>query len=236
MIPEGGWWLLSLAFGVLIGLAEVMLRYKNDPVDALRTPYAIFYLVLNGFSSLVGYWILRKYSQAFAPKIADDNFLLMMLAGFGSMILMRSKLFTFRGDDNREYPLGPDILFSALNRFLDDKIDRLRAVQRQRLVFRKMKDIDDFELASQYVKASLLSFQGLTELDRREIADAIDEYRAVDWPDPLRLMALGFAILAISGEENFDSLLDGLKVALSAMKEAKPQETRTLDLESFSAS
>ena len=152
------------------------------------------------------------------------------------MILIRSRLFTFKGDDNREYPIGPDMLLSALLRFIEHRIDRLGAVERQRMVFHKMKDIEDFELASQYVKASLLSFHGLTDLDRREIADAIEEYRSVDWPDSLRLMALGFAILTISGEENFGSLLDGLKSALDAMKEPGSDVAIRIEPGHFSAS
>lgn len=224
MISEGAWWLASFAIGVFIAASEIILRYRNDPVGAVGSPYGIFYFVLNGFFSLIGYWVLRKYASQLVPGIADDRFLVALVAGLGSMVLVRSKLLTFKSEDGREHALGPDLLFSTLIRALDEKIDGLRAVQRQQLVFRKMKDVDEFDLAVQYVKTSLLSYRGLTDLDRREIADAVEEYRAVDWPDSLKLMALGFAVLEICGLENFDSFVDGLKSAVSTMKAAR-QET-----------
>jgi hypothetical protein len=223
VISEGVWWLASFVLGVFIAASEVILRYRNDPISAVKSPYGIFYFVLNGFFSLIGYWVLRKYASQLLPAIGDDRFLAVLVAGFGSMVLARSKLLTFKGDDGREYPLGPDLLFSTLILSLDGKIDGLRAVQRQRLVFRKMRDVDDFDLASQYVKTSLLYYQGLTDADRKEVADAIEGYRTVDWPDSLKLMALGFAIVEICGLENFDSFLDGLKVAISRIKEAKEE-------------
>jgi hypothetical protein len=230
-----GWWLLSFLVGGVIGASEIALRYRIDPLHPLKTLYGIFYLLLNAMIALGGFWVLARYAPVLLPTLAKDQFLLLLVGTFGSALLMRSKLLTFRGDDNREYPLGPDLILMSILHLLDKRIERTRAVENQRMIFRKMKDLDDFELASQYTKASLLSFEGLSDTDRTEIAESIDDYCAVDWPDGLKLMALGFAILSIAGEKNFDSFLDGLKSALSKAREDRPKELEDPELEQLKA-
>ena len=70
MISNGGWWLVSFAFGAAIGLSEIMLRNRSEPVAAIRTIYGVSFLALNGFSSLIGYGILQRYAETVAPRIA----------------------------------------------------------------------------------------------------------------------------------------------------------------------
>jgi hypothetical protein len=78
-----------------------------------------------------------------------------------------------------------------------------------------MKDIADFEAAAGYLEASLLSFQNLSEEEKKEIAAVIEQYRQVsDWAPALRTMAVGFAFLTIAGEENFDQVIANLKAFL----------------------
>ena len=58
-----------------------------------------------------------------------------LTAGFGAMAVFRSKLFIFRTEDGKEYPIGPSIVMETFLGLLDRKIDRLRAAKRQRRVF-----------------------------------------------------------------------------------------------------
>lgn len=141
------------------------------------------------------------------------------------MIVLRSKLFIFRTEDGKEYPIGPSIVIETLLRVFDRKIDRLRASERQRRVFERMKGITDFAAAANYLEASLLSFQNLSQEEKADIAQVIDQYRQeTDWPDSLRTMAVGFAFLTIAGEENFDEVIASLKsyLAINAGQPAPP--------------
>jgi hypothetical protein len=151
---------------------------------------------VNGLVAALAYGLLVRYPTHLLPSVANDPLLSALAAGFGAMVLLRSKLFIFRSEDGKEYPIGPSIVIETLLRVLDRKIDRLRASERQRRVFERMKDIADFEAAAGYLEASLLSFQNLSEEEKKEIAAVIEQYRqATDWAPSLRTMAVGFAFL-----------------------------------------
>jgi hypothetical protein len=133
---------------------------------------------------------------------------------------MRSKLFIFRGEDGKDYPIGPSIVMETFLRMLDRKIDRLRAAKRQQRVFDQMKDITDFDNVADYLVASMLSFQNLTDQEKKDLVTVIDDYRKqTDWPKALRTMAVGFAFLTLAGEENFDQVIGNLKTYLATLNQ-----------------
>jgi hypothetical protein len=185
--------------------------------------YGLAYVAVNALVAALAYGLLVRYPTQLLPAVTGDPLLSALAAGFGAMVLLRSKLFIFRSDDGKEYPIGPSIVIETLLRVLDRKIDRLRASERQRRVFEQMKDIADFETSAGYLEASLLSFQNLSEEEKREIATVIEQYRqATSWAPSLRTMAVGFAFLTIAGEENFDQVIGNLKAFLNTLPPPTP--------------
>jgi hypothetical protein len=206
------WVALSFLCGTFVGISEVISRYRDEPLRATANRYGVGYALINGVVSVIVYGLLVRYPTAIFPALATDSLMTALVAGFGAMVVLRSKLFIFRTEDGKEYPIGPSIVIETLLRVFDRKIDRLRASERQRRVFEQMKDITDFNAAASYLEASLLSFQNLSQDEKAEIARVIDEYRKqTAWPAALRTMAVGFAFLTIAGEENFDQVIANLK-------------------------
>ena len=215
-----GWGLVSFIFGALVGLSEIISRYRDEPLHATVNRYGASYLVLNGLVSAVAYGFLLRYPTQILPIVAPDLLMAALVAGFGAMAVLRSKFFIFRAEDGKEYPIGPSIVMEAFLRVLDRKIDRLRATKRQQRVFEQMKDITDFDAVANYLEASLLSFQNLSQEDKKAITEVIQQYRKqTAWPGPLRTMAVGFAFLTIAGEENFDQVMANLKRYLARIQE-----------------
>jgi hypothetical protein len=209
------WVTIAAVCGSIVGVSEIVSRYRDEPMRATVNRYGLGYVVVNALVAALAYGILIRYPTQVLPSVAGDGLLSALAAGFGAMVLLRSKLFIFRSDDGKEYPIGPSIVIETLLRVLDRKIDRLRASERQRRVWAQMKDIADFEAAAGYLEASLLSFQNLSEEEKKEIAAVIEQYRQVsDWAPALRTMAVGFAFLTIAGEENFDQVIANLKAFL----------------------
>lgn len=142
-----------------------------------------------------------------------------LVAGFGAMAVLRSKFFIYRDENGKEYSIGPSIMMETFLRMLDRKIDRHRASRRQQRVFEQMKDITDFEAVANYLEASLLSFQNLSQEEKAEITKVIQQYRKeAAWPEALRTMAVGFAFLTIAGDENFDQVIGNLKSYLARLQ------------------
>jgi hypothetical protein len=214
-----GWALTSMMFGVLVGLSEILSKYRDEPVIASATWPGITYLLLNGTISLAAFMLLRLYPTKIFPDLGNDLFLTSVAAGFGAMIVFRSKLFTFRSTDGKDYSIGPAIVLETVLRTIDSKIDRRRATQRQTEVFEATKDLTSFENTASYIEASLLSFQNLTVDDKTEFAKTIQEYRnASKWPDALKILGLGFAFLSLAGDENFQQVISNLKKYLAALQ------------------
>jgi hypothetical protein len=210
-----GWGAASALCGAIVGASEILSRYRDEPLRATINRYGLVYLLVNGLVSVLAFGLLLRYPTQVMPAVAGDAALGALVAGFGAMVLLRSKLFIYRTEDGKEYPIGPSIVVETLLRVLDRKIDRLRASARQRRVYEQMKDILDFEAAASYLEASLLSFQNLSQDEKQEIAAVIAEYREqTSWPPALRMMAIGFAFLTIAGEENFDQVIGNLKAYL----------------------
>jgi hypothetical protein len=218
------WALATFFFGALVGLSEILSRYRDEPMLATATSSGISYLALNGTISLLAFGVLRKYPGQIFPAVQNDLFLSAVVAGFGAMTIFRSKLFTYKSADGKEYPIGPSIVLDTVLKMIDSKIDRRRATDRQLKVFNAMLGINDFVNTANYIEASLLSFQNLSQDDKAQITSVIDQYRSLTrWPDTLKCLALGFAFLTIAGEDNFDHVMVNLKRYIVGLRLAEQQ-------------
>lgn len=201
----------SLIFGALVGFSEITSHYRDEPLQAAFTKPGFAYIVLNGLVSLAAFAFLCNYADKLFPVIKGDYLMTAIVAGFGGMTIFRSKLFSFRTSDGKEYAIGPAIVFETFLKIVDQKIDRNRSTWRQIMVFDQIKDLHNFDGVADYILASLPSFQNLTTEQKKEVSDVIDQYRKSPWPDALKCLGLGFAYLNIAGEENFVRVMKNLK-------------------------
>jgi hypothetical protein len=216
--------LASFFFGALVGFSEILSRYRDEPLLAAITEAGLAYLTLNGLISLIAFAVLREYPDKIFPGLQKDIFLTAVTAGFGGMVIFRSKLFTFKSSDGNDYAIGPAIVLDTILKMIDSKIDRRRATDRQQRVFDAVFGIEDFPSVANYFEASLLSFQNLSQDDKTQISSVIDQYRkTTNWPNTLKVLGLGFAFLTIAGEENFDLVIFNLKRFLLSRPPTAPQ-------------
>lgn len=214
-----GWTCATFVFGALVGFAEILSRYRDEPLNATFTDAGISYLAINGTISAVAFAILRRYPTQVFSGLQNDQFLTAVAAGFGAMAIFRSKLFSFKSSDGAEVPIGPAIVLDTILKMIDHKIDRRRATLRQTRVFNSMIVIKDFAGTANYVEASLNSFQNLSEEDKKGINDGIRDIKArTDWPDSLKCLALGFIFLTVAGDDNFDLVVSNIKSYLDTQQ------------------
>lgn len=223
---------LATACGVLVGFSEISVRYRDEPLRATFNRYGVAYLIINGTFSGCAFILLRAFGTSLFPRAAEPPLLAALVAGFGAMVVFRSKLFTFRTDDGKDVGVGPDIVIGSILRVVDRKVDRLRASRRQRLVFERAKRIanemrnSDFDLPNNFVTISLASFQNLSTEEKQAIVAKSDDLKQKlkDQPALLKAMVLGFVVLDVTGEENFDAIMRDLEEYLhsSSIKPVVP--------------
>lgn len=203
--------MLSMLFGALVGAAEVMARYRDEPFAATFSWPGLSYLALNGFISAAAYGLLVYYKGEIFPGLGEDGLLTSIVAGFGSMVVMRSKLFNFKTEGGEEYAIGPDAVTSTFLKSVDRGIDRNRSSARQKLVYEEVRQIKDPSKAPEFLRISLASYQNLSDAEKKELNDILLKLQAENLDPQLKLMAMGFGFLNIGGQRNFSELMKQLK-------------------------
>ena len=217
--------LLSALCGVLVGASEIMARYRDEPFRAAFWCGAgLVYLSLNAIISVIAYYFLCAYGDKILIGLKDDNLLRSIVAGFGGMIILRSKLFNFKTEAGEDYAFGPDAVLSVFLKSIDRGIDRARSAQRLSLVARHIDLIEDPEAAPDLFITSLASFQNLTDSDKQDIVEIIKDLRLKD--PKLKLMALSFGFLNIGGQSNYKKLMTQLKHFIDSFKKEPPLEEK----------
>jgi hypothetical protein len=214
---------LSAALGAAVGASELVSRYRDDPMRALRTAPALTYIALNALVSGCIYGLITHYAKTMFPALAKDPLMRSITAGFGAMAILRSKFFTVRTAGGEEVGIGPDAAVSAFLSAADRGVDRARAQRRLDLVFRSADRIPRLEDIKDYIKVALLSFQNLTDRDKLNTEiDAI--YKNDSFPSSqLKLQATCYRVLVVLGEYNFNKLINNL-AALKEIKESSKEE------------
>src|SRR6185295_14054321 len=132
IVPEGmmsvRWRAFVLAFvcGCSVGVAEIVSRYRDEPLQAFLSPFGLIYALLNGSMSLAALLLVFKYPNVF-PTVAKDGLAAALAAGFGAAVVMRSKIAVIKGSDDKDISIGPDFVIRILLRAVDTNVDRFRA-------------------------------------------------------------------------------------------------------------
>lgn len=205
--------LLTIIFGAFVGAAEIASRYRDEPFLSIISPPGRTYLAFNATISLAAFCLLARYPRFFGFSVETRDFLIMsVVAGFGAMVVMRSKLFNFKNDKGDAYAVGPDAIINIFLSSVDRNVDRYRSFDRQALVYQETSKINRPAEAPVFIKTFLASYQNLSEDEKREFSEIIESVVAQeDLSDQLKLMAISFGFLNISGDTNFKALMELLR-------------------------
>jgi hypothetical protein len=203
MIADVFWdYLITGVFGLLIGSTELMSRYRDAPLESIKTWFAAFYIGLNIIASMMALWLLRLFGVTFG--LEDDPLRLrwvqVLTAGLGAMMLFRSSLFIFRAGD-RDVSVGPSSILEVLLDVLDRQVDRERAKKRARVVEEVMAEIS-FPQAS--VELPIIAFallQNLSREDQESTHNKILKLSSSNVSNAAKSNALGLALIDAVGEE-----------------------------------
>ncbi len=210
---------LGLAFfcGALVGITEIASRYRDEQIRAITSPDGMVYILFNGAIStfaLILIWHFRG-NLAFS-FLRNEPLGAAIAAGFGATAIMRTRIAVIKGSDNKDVSIGPDIVLSLLMTMIDRRIDRWRSLRRRQIIaesFNDLRDLGSIDDASEYLLASLVSFQNISETEKKEVNDQIQQNKAAKVRDPyIQLTTLGYIFLTIAGEENFYQVLENAKV------------------------
>lgn len=105
-----------------VGIAEIVSRYRSEPLFALRRATALLYILLNVGAGVGALFLVRAFGWDFGQT---DNVDLWrsLIAGFGALALFRSSLFVTKVGET-EVNIGPSQVLTSLLGVFDSAIDR----------------------------------------------------------------------------------------------------------------
>jgi len=199
-------YLWVLVIGLAVGLIELIGRYRDNPWRAIRTRWAIAYMVINGAAALLALYLLEVWRPewVFGPATASidakTRVTAVLIAGFGAVALFRSSLLKLKSPEG-EMSIGPSVILDTLLRAVDRAVDRRMAGDRAESVARIMENIS-FERAKAGLPAYCFTLMQNVPLDEQQrFGNQLNSYATSDMDNRIKALNLGLGLLNIVGAE-----------------------------------
>jgi hypothetical protein len=199
-----GYYFISAACGSLVACAEVVSRYRDEPLKAICCWWGLSYIVLNALLSVAAYAILSITGTVSSTMATADLVRNAILAGFGAAVVMRAKIFNLRLSGGERVSFGPDFVIDTFLNMLDRQIDRRRAYRRSQIVMSKMEDISFEDVKMPMVTLLTSSMQNLTASEELHLGEELRKLTdTAEFSNQDKSYALGFLVMDLAGEDFF---------------------------------
>ncbi len=211
-MPTTGWdYLVVAVLGTLVGVGELVSRYRDSPQRAVTNVAACTYLLVNAVATVVALALSRTFSLTFGADNQEQIRLLQMLvAGFGALAFLRSSLLVVRVG-SRDVGVGPVSLLQVLLFATDREVDRRRAFERADAVPKAVRDLSYEQVGEALPRYCLSLMQNVSKDEEAELDTRLQQIRSSGMDDALKLNALGLVLMNVVG-------LDVLTAAAGAAK------------------
>lgn len=208
--------LMVFAFGALVGVGELIARYRDDPWYTLKSVPGVSYIGLNAVVSLMALIFIRGFGWTFNMEGEAVRWAQILVAGFGAMALFRSALFNVRVGD-QDVSVGPNSFLQVLLNAADREVDRLRATVRADRAKQIMKGIS-FDKAKAALPAYCIALmQNLPLEEQVELLDDVDRLDSTeDIQEDMKSYFLGAALLTYVGEDVLRAAVKSLRENISS--------------------
>lgn len=202
-------WLTVLGIGTLIGVTEIISRYRDEPDDALRTAPGLFYLLVNAAASAIALIGVRAFEWTFGLQGQQAAWAQVLVAGFGAMAILRASLWNIQVGD-QSIPIGLNGFLDSILGTVDRAVDRKRAEQRAECVGRIMKNVD-FEKAAQALPSYCFGLlQNLPADEQSKFAAKVNLLSTAPMNNKIKALLLGLSLLNVVGEKVLESAVNNL--------------------------
>jgi hypothetical protein len=221
-------WLDFLAVAVLggvLGLCELLSRYRDEPIRAVWNLPAGIYTGINAGSAVIALWLMNVWHPDFGFKVPEQTAQIrvawILASGLGAMAFFRSSIFVFRVGD-QDVPLGPSLVMQVLLDVTDRAVDRGRAEPRGLFVSAVMKDID-FDKASLALPAYCFALmQNVSKEEQSAVGQQVNALLTSTMNSEIKVFLLGLVLLNIVGEAVLKAAVSTLQPYLTGAAPSPP--------------
>jgi len=173
-----GWQFVIVALlASLVGLAELITRFRSDPAYMLRHSVAAWvYIVLNGAAGIAALGLIRAFGW-FANSPHSELWRV-LIASFGAIAFFRSSLFIAK-IGTTDVPVGPSLMLGALLDACDREVDRRSAEEISKCVASKHMDgLDPNQVTFALPVLCLALMQNFPPGDQAQLGAELSNIRA----------------------------------------------------------
>jgi hypothetical protein len=216
MAPRYSSYVAVFYIGAMVGMGELVSRYRDAPERALGTTPAILYVLINGLASFTALYFVITFSAAATPgDAARTTITRVLLAGFGAMAFFRTSLFTIRVAE-QDIAIGPAAFLQIILNATDRAVDRARADARADIVAISMAGVS-FNSAQAALPAFCLALmQNVTADEEKALGDAVKMLQQSTMDDDTKTKNLGLTLLNVVGDKVLSTAVRDLAAQIKA--------------------
>ncbi|RAY13186.1 hypothetical protein DPM19_22105 [Actinomadura craniellae] len=191
-------YLIVATLGGLVGMAELITRYRDRPASLVRVPSTWAYVLLNAGAGVGALLLIRTFGWDLGARTASTTAAAQMVAAsLGSMAVFRSALFTVRVGDE-DVAVGPSTLLTSLLAAADRGVDRMQAETRVREA-ENFTEIS-FEKARLALPTLCLALlQNVSAEDQADLRTAVDALAGSEMTDAQKSLNLILLLMNVAG-------------------------------------
>ncbi|HKO56355.1 MAG TPA: Ig-like domain-containing protein [Thermoanaerobaculia bacterium] len=204
----------------LVGVGELVSRYRDAPERAIVTRPALVYVLINVAAGVAALYLVDQFGLFEGDKAA--NVKKVLLAGFGAMAFFRTALFTVRVGD-QDVAVGPIAFLQVVLHAADRAVDRMQARSRATRVGELMSDVDfdsSYEALSVFCLALM---QNLTPEEQAALGEQVKKIAASTEMDTRsKAMTFGLQLMNVVGDAVLDAAIDSIAARDAAAVDVSP--------------
>jgi hypothetical protein len=187
--------------GILVGLAELLTRYRDAPSRSVLTVPGAVYMGINALASGFAWFLIDVFDVDFGIEgQSAQDWTMVLVAGFGAMAFFRSSFFVLRIAD-QDVPLGLFAVLQALLESTDRAVDRTRAVGRDKDVGDLMAEIDFDKAYGALPTYCFALLQNLPDEDQRRFGADLRELVESNVDKRVKSRILGLLLINLVGHD-----------------------------------
>jgi hypothetical protein len=203
----------AVLLGILVGLAELVSRYRDAPQSVLYKPPALVYLALNGAASGLALALIRAYGWTFGAAADTARWTQLLVAGVGAMALFRTSLFTVRAGDH-DIAVGPATFLQIFRDAADRAVDRLRASDRSLQVGDLMDGLDYKKASEGLIPYCLALMQNVPDDEQQKLVQGVKLLDTEPIEPAIKVRILGLLLMNVVGPDVLTAAVDALREQL----------------------
>lgn len=214
----GSYWfayVCTFGIGSLVGIFEIVSRYRDAPFEVLTQKPAVAYCIVNGLVSTLALFLIHSFGLSVEVEdglpAATQTISDVLLAGFGAMFVFRGSFLKLRDGNGKQTELGFSEVIIKFMDIIDREVDRKRAEKRSRDINQIMNGIS-FECVKMVVMEHALDMmQNIPSSQQDELIDVANSIGSLDIPDPIKARKLGIRIYDLIGSQTLQIIIDKLR-------------------------